>query len=168
MELKDVLLNRRSIRKFTDKEISDDIINELMIAAMSAPSACNRQPWEFYIVRDEEVREKLRKSSLFTRKNGKVGIVVCGNLEKALPGEMADYWIQDCSAAVQSILLRVTDLGLGAVWCGLYPQEKAVIRAKEALNLEDHIIPIALIWLGYKDEELEPRTQYDESKIHYI
>ena len=121
MELKEVLLKRRSIRKFTDQKVSDDIIEELLHAGMSGPSACNRQPWEFYVIKNEEMLVKMRRTSRFTNMEAQLAIVICGNLDKALPDSMKDYWIQDCSAATNNILLRVTDLGLGAVWCGAHP-----------------------------------------------
>ena len=168
MELKEVLLKRRSIRKFTEQEVGSDIIDELLHAGMSGPSACNRQPWEFFVVTNEEKLVQLRKTSRFTNMEAKLAIVVCGNLDKALPRSMKDYWIQDCSAATQNILLRVSDLGLGAVWCGIHPQDGAAERMKEFLTLTDNLIPLSLIWIGYPAEERTPRDWYDESAIHYI
>ena len=117
MEVKDALLKRRSIRKFKDEPISQEIIEELLIAAMSAPSACNKRPWEFYIITNKDKLQELKKASRFARYDAPLAIVVCGNLSHALPLSFSSYWIQDCSAATQNILLRVTDLGLGAVWC---------------------------------------------------
>ena len=121
MELKEVLLKRRSVRKFTAESVSDEMIEELLHAAMSGPSACNKKPWEFYVVTNEEKLEELKGASKFTKFSAKLAIIVCGNLSHALPMHLADYWIQDCSAAAENILLRVTDLGLGAVWCGIHP-----------------------------------------------
>lgn len=122
MELKEALLKRRSVRKFTEEPVSDEMIEELLHAAMSGPSACNRKPWEFYVVKNEQVLEGLKTASKFSRFSAKLAIVVCGNLSRALPMHLADYWIQDCSAATENILLRATDLDLGAVWCGIHPQ----------------------------------------------
>ena len=168
MELKEVLLKRRSIRKFTDKKVSDDIIEELLHAGMSGPSACNRQPWEFYVIKNEELLVKLRRSSRFTNMEAQLAIIVCGNLDKALPDSMKDYWIQDCSAATNNILLRVTDLGLGAVWCGIYPQERAAERVKEILNLGDNLVPLSQIWIGYPDESSTPRDWFNPECVHVI
>ena len=141
MELKEVLLKRRSVRKFTDEPVSEEMIDELLHAAMSGPSACNRRPWEFYVITKEELLEKLKGASKFTKMDSKLAIVVCGNLLRALPKQMESYWIQDCSAATENILLRVTDLGLGAVWCGIHPQESAEKKVSEWLNLEETQIP---------------------------
>ena len=168
MEVKDALLKRRSIRKFKEDKISEELINELLIAAMSAPSACNKKPWEFFVITNEEKLQELKKASRFARYDAPLAIVVCGNLDKALPDSMKDYWIHDCSAATQNILLQATDLGLGAVWCGVYPQERAAERMKEFLNLGDNLIPLSLIWIGYPDEERRPRDWYNEECVHYI
>ena len=168
MELKDVLLRRRSVRKFTADAISEAHVDALMHAAMSGPSACNRQPWEFYVVTDPEKLALLRGASHFTKINAPLAIVVCGNLGRALPMQLADYWIQDCSAATENILLRATDLGLGAVWCGILPQKRAEKKVSEALELPAKHVPLNIIWLGHPAEEPEARDQYDAKRIHRI
>ena len=168
MELKDVLLKRRSIRKFMDQKVSDELINELLHAGMSGPSACNRQPWEFYVIKNEEMLVKIRRTSRFTNMEAPLAIIICGNLDKALPDSMKEYWIHDCSAATENILLRATDLGLGAVWCGIYPQERAADRVKEFLNLGDNLVPLSQIWIGYPDEQRTPRDWYNPDCIHVI
>lgn len=168
MELKEALLKRRSVRKFTDEPISEEMIDELMHAAMSGPSACNRKPWEFYVVTNPEKMEELKGASKFTKFNAKLAIVVCGNLLHALPLKMANYWIQDCSAATENILLRVTDLGLGAVWCGVHPQKGAEERVRKMLDIPMTQIPLNVIFIGHPAEEPEARDQYDEARVHYI
>ena len=168
MELKDVLLKRRSVRKFTDKAVSDEYIDELLHAAMSGPSACNKTPWEFYVVKNSEKLGEVKKASLFSRFDSPLVIVVCGNLSRALPMQLAEYWIQDCSAATENILLRATDLGLGAVWCGAHPQHKVVKKIKDALELPEKHIPLGIIHIGYPAESPEPRDQYDEKRVHFI
>ena len=168
MELKEVLLKRRSVRKFTEQPVSDEMIEELLHAAMSGPSACNRKPWEFYVVTNEQVLEELKTASKFSRFSAKLAIVVCGNLSRPLPMHLADYWIQDCSAATENILLRVTDLGLGAVWCGIHPQKRAEEKARKALGISEKQIPLNIIYIGYPAEEPEARDQYEEKRVHYI
>ena len=168
MELKEVLLNRRSVRKFTDEPVSGEDIEELLIAAMSGPSACNRCPWEFFVITDKEKLEELKGASRFTKMSAPLAIVVCGNLNRALPVKMSEYWIQDCSSATENILLRVTDLGLGGVWCGIHPQKKAVETTQKILDLKERWIPLNIIWIGHPAEAPEPRTQYDEKRIHYV
>lgn len=168
MELKDVLLTRRSVRRFTNESVSDEMIKELLIAAMSGPSACNRVPWEFYVVTNKEKLEGLKHVTQFTNYDAPLAIIVCGNLSRSLPRELAEYWVQDCSAATQNILLRATDMGLGAVWCGLHPQKKGIERTRELLELPDDNVPLNVIYIGHSMEIPEARTQYDEKYIHFI
>ena len=168
MELKEVLLKRRSVRKFTEEPVSEEMIEELLHAAMSGPSACNKKPWEFYVVSNPEVLKSLQSASKFTKMTAPLAMIVCGNLSRALPLGMAEYWIQDCSAATENILLRVTDLGLGAVWCGIHPQKRAVQKVREILGLSDKMVPLNIILIGHPAEEPEARDQYDEKRVHYV
>lgn len=168
MELKEALLKRRSVRKFTEESVSDDMIDELLHAAMSGPSACNRRPWAFYVVKSEEKLAKIKTASRFSKFDSPLAIVVCGNLSRALPMQLAEYWIQDCSAATENILLRATDLGLGAVWCGAHPQAGVMKKIREALELPNKHIPLGIIHIGHPAESPEPRDQYDEACIHYV
>ena len=139
-----------------------------MIAAMSGPSACNRKPWCFYIIKDEEKKAILRKAGRAFDYNSPLHIVVCGDTSKAVTNKVEDFWIQDCSSAIENILLMATSLGLGTCWCGVFPIEERVSIVKEALELKDNIIPLGLIHVGYPDCELEERTQLEEENIHYI
>jgi len=100
-------------------------------------------------------------------KTATAGIVVCGNMEKTIEG-VEEFWIQDCSAAIENILLRATDLGLGAVWCGAHPQEKVVNKLKDVLSLPEKHIPLGIIHIGYPAESPEPRDQYAENRVHFI
>ncbi len=168
MELKEVLLKRRSIRKYTEEAVSEEAIQELLHAAMSGPSACNRRPWDFYVVTNAEVLDKLKSASKFTKITAPLAIVVCGNLKRALPMMMADYWIQDCSAATENILLRAADLGLGAVWCGIHPQKRAEKKVAEILGLSEKQIPLNIILLGHPAECPEARDQYEEECVHFV
>lgn len=168
MELKDVLLKRRSVRKFTEETVSDEMIEELLHAAMSGPSACNKKPWEFYVVTNPQKLQELKESSMFTKITSKLAIIVCGDLSRALPMKMADYWIQDCSAATENILLRVTDLGLGAVWCGIHPQKRAEERVRQMLEIPKSQVPLNVIFIGHPAEGPEARDQYEEKRVHYI
>ena len=168
MELKEALLKRRSVRKFTEEAESEEMIQELLHAAMSGPSACNKKPWEFYVVTNPEKLEELKGASKFTKMNSKLAIIVCGNLSRALPMHFANYWIQDCSSATENILLRVTDLGLGAVWCGIHPQKQAEKKVRQILDIPQSQVPLNIIHIGHPAEELEARDQYEEKRIHYI
>ena len=168
MEVKDALLKRRSIRKYLDKEVSDEIIEELLHAAMSGPSACNRRPWIFYVIKDQDKLNELRKASRFSNMNAPLAIVVVGDLSRSLPLQLKDIWIQDCSAATENILLRATDLGLGSLWCGIYPQKRPVERVKKILGITNSDIPLNIIYIGYGDEEKESRDQYEKNRVKVI
>ena len=168
MELKEALLKRRSVRKFTEENVSDEQINELLHAAMSGPSACNKTPWEFYVVRNTEKLSDVKKSSLFARFNSPLVIVVAGNTARALPEPITDYWIQDCSAAIENILLRATDLGLGTVWCGAYPHKRVEGNLQAALEMPAEHIPLGIIHIGYPAETPEPRDRYDHERVHFV
>ena len=168
MEVKDALLKRRSIRKYLDKEVSDEIIEELLHAAMSGPSACNRRPWIFYVIKDQDKLNELRKASRFSNMNAPLAIVVVGDLSRSLPLQLKDFWIQDCSSATENILLRATDLGLGSLWCGIYPQKRPVERVKKILGITNSDIPLNIIYIGYGDEEKESRDQYEKNRVKVI
>ncbi len=168
MELKDVILTRRSVRKFSEEKISHETITELLTAAMSAPSACNKRPWEFYVIEDPELLVKLKGASPFSKINAPLAIVVAADKKKCLKSRMADYWVQDCSAATENLLLRAVDLGLGSVWCGIHLQPLAVKNLKEILQLEEDIMPLNLIYLGVPMETPNARGGFDPERVHYI
>lgn len=168
MELNEVLLKRRSVRKFTDEPVSEEDVLKLLHAGMSGPSACNRTPWEFFVVTNPEILEKLRKAARYSKIKAPLAIVVCGNLSKALPLQLSPFWIQDCSAATENILLKATDLGLGAVWCGIHPMKTSEKKVSEALSLSEKLVPLNIIHIGHPAEFPDPRDQYNEKKVHYI
>jgi len=166
MDVKEAVLKRRSIRKFNRATVPDAVIRELLESAMAAPSACNMRPWEFYVVKDKALREKLRGVSRYSNMDSSLIIVVAGNDRRSLAHRPNNFWIQDCAAATENILLSATALGLASCWCGLYPMTTPVKNVRAILGLEGHIIPMALIHLGYSDAAPEPRTQYDETRVH--
>lgn len=168
MELNDALLARRSVRKFTSEPVSEAHIEALLHAAMSGPSACNKKPWSFYVVTNPEKLIELKSASHFTKITAPLAIIVCGNLAKALPLQLAPFWIQDCSAATENILLRAVDLGLGAVWCGIHPQKGPEKKVAEILSLPDKHVPLNVIFIGHPAESPEPRDQYSEKDVFFI
>ena len=168
MQTYETILARRSVRRFTDQPIEDEIINRLLSCAMAGPSACNYRPWAFYVVKNAEKREALRHVSRFSNLESTLNIIVAGDLSRSITRADNDFWIQDCAAATENILLAATDAGLGACWCGLYPMAAAVNKVRAALDLPETIVPMALIHLGYPAETPEPRTQYDPERVHII
>lgn len=168
MEFKQVILNRRSIRKFKNDLVPKDIILSLVEAGYNAPSACNKKPFRIYVITNKEIKEKVRLSGLFTRMISPLIIVVAGDLKKALPKDLKEYWIQDASAVTENILLCATSLGLGTCWNGVYPQKIVMEKVQKALSLEEYIIPLSIIHVGYPDEEKKPNSGFDEKKVFFI
>ncbi len=168
MEVNDALQTRRSVRKFTGEAVSAEQIDALLHAAMSGPSAVNATPWEFYVVSGEDKLNALRGCTHYSKIIAPLAIVVCGNLGRALPLKLAEYWVQDTSAATENILLRAVDLGLGAVWCGVYPQKESVKKVREVLGAPLTHVPLNIIYLGHPAETPAPRDQYKEKYVHFI
>lgn len=168
MELKKAMLERRSIRKFKKEPLKEKDIQTLLEYAMAGPSARNMQPWEFFVVSSKEHLLKIRESFNNMNFEAPLAIVVCGHKDRFLKAPASEYWIQDCSAAIENILLGAVDLSLGALWCGITPQNEKVEKIKEILNLNNDFIPLGLVYVGYPDEIKEARTQFDKGKIHYI
>ncbi len=162
------MLKRRSIRKFKCDSIKDEDIDILLKAAMAAPSACNKQPWEFFVVKNSEKLSMVKASGRYTNMNAPLAIVVCGNQDRCLSKKENDFFIQDCSSAITHILLCAESLGLGSLWCGAYPMDSVVNKLRTALELEEKIIPLGIVYIGYADEEKESRTQYNKEYIHII
>lgn len=161
------IMARRSIRRFTDEPVSREQIELLLRAAMAAPSASNRRPWEFVVVTEPERLSRLRRGLLFGRQNAPVGIVVCANMRRTYPPPAQEFWIADCSAATQNILLAATGLGLGAVWIGVYPVPPQVAWVRGALHLPRHIAPLGLVNVGHPAQHKPPRTQYDPRRVRW-
>ncbi len=156
------MLARRSIRKYTDRPVTREQIRRLLEAAMAAPSASNRQPWHFVAVTERAILDQLAQGHPYGKMlfEAPLCIAVCGEPENT-------YWVQDCSAAAENILLAATEMGLGSVWLGVHPQGDREHKVRDLLGMPPHVSPLCLISIGYPAEEKEPRTQYQESRVHY-
>lgn len=162
----DSILKRRSIRKYKDIKVSNEIVEDLLKAAMAAPSAGNEQPWEFVVLRDKEIMKNITEIHPYSKMllNSDVAIVVCGDEKKEV---FKGYWVQDCSAATENILLAAQDMGLGAVWLGVYPIADRVEKIQEILGLPSSVVPLSIVPVGYPDEEKTPGDRFDKTRIHY-
>jgi nitroreductase len=165
MEALEAILTRRSMRRYTEKPVSDEEVQRLLEAAMAAPSGHNRQPWHFIVVRDRATLLEVPKFHPYSKMLGQcaLAIVVCGDLE--LDGGTG-FWVQDCSAATQNILVAAHAMGLGAVWLGVHPHEDLVKGVKELLDIPEKIIPLNIISVGYPAEEKPPANRYNEERVH--
>ena len=163
------IMTRTSIRKFKNQKVEDCKVEKLLRAAMAAPTAVNKQPWHFVVVNDKQMLDKLagqgRRGDML--RNAPLAIVVCGNMEKALPGDARDYWIQDTSAATENLLLAAHALGLGAVWTGVYPIIERAGQVSQVLGMPEYIIPLDIVVIGYPDEQPTPKDKWKPENVSY-
>ena len=162
----DHIMARRSIRKFTEEPLSAQDVDSLLKAAMAAPSASNRRPWEFVLVDDPDLLAGLRRRLPLGRYPAPLAIVVCGNKRRAWPGPPNDFWIQDGAAAIENMLLAATGMGLGGVWIGVTPLKILARGVAKLLDLPGHVVPLGVVYIGHPAETKEPRTQYDPRRVH--
>lgn len=166
MDVLKAIHTRRSIRKYTEEKVSDEIVKELLSAAMSAPSAVNAQTWVFVVVDDRKLLDEIPEYSPYAAmvRGAPLAILVCGDTSKEIaPG----FWVQDCSAAIQNLLLAAHALGLGAVWTGSYPMEDRVEGFRKAFALPEKVIPLGMVVIGHPAQEIEPEDRYNEGKVYY-
>jgi len=161
----DPVLSRRSVREYTAQPVSDDMLHTLLKAAMVAPSAGDERPWHFVVIDDQRIKEKIPEIHRFApmAPNAPVALLVCGdeNLQKH-----HGFWVQDCAAATENILIEAQQLGLGAVWLGVYPVEGRVQGFRRLLDIPEHVVPFALVLVGHPAEHKKPANRYDESRVH--
>jgi nitroreductase len=163
----DFIFQRRSIRAYKPGEISDAVVKTLLEAAMAAPSAVAKDPWRFIVMRNRSTLDKIAH----TLPNGgmladaSLGIAVCGDISVAHDQQLS-YLLQDCSAAIENLLLCASTLGLGACWLGVHPRERRIRKLREILSLPESIIPVSCIAIGHPNETKEPRTRYNAEYVH--
>ncbi|OPZ76505.1 MAG: FMN reductase (NAD(P)H) [Alphaproteobacteria bacterium ADurb.Bin438] len=166
MDILDIIKNRRSIRKYQKKEVPKEVIKDILTAAFYAPSAGNARTFEFVVIDDKEILGKIPKIHPYAAMCAFAdkAIVVCGNLDKE---KYDGFWSQDCSAATENLLLMAHALGVGSVWCGIYPEKDRVESFKKLLNLPKAVIPFAICPLGYPDESHQSKERYNEDAVFY-
>jgi nitroreductase len=165
MDAMDAILSRRSIRKYTKQSVPDQLIKELLEAAMNAPSAGNEQPWHFIVINDRGILDEIPKYHPYSQmiREAYVAIVICCDLQL---DKQDGLWVQDCAAATENLLLAVQAKGLGAVWLGVYPREERVTGLRKLLSIPEQVIPFSLIPIGYPAEHKPRADRYDSSRIH--
>jgi nitroreductase len=163
MDAIEAILTRRSIRRYTGKKVSARVVEELLKAGMSAPSANNSQPWHFVVINDRQILDRIPAFHAYSSMLyfAPVAIAVCGDSKISVL-----YWVQDCSAATQNILLAAHTRGLGAVWLGIYPIEERVRALQKLLNLPEQIVPLSLISLGYPAANKPPENRFNPARVH--
>jgi nitroreductase len=166
MDAIEAILTRRSVRKYYKKVIPKKIINELLEAAMCAPSAGNEQPWHFIIIDDPNLLGEVPTFHNHAQmlKNASIAILVCGDINL---DEHDGMWIQDCSAATENLLIAVRAKDLGAVWLGIYPRKERINGIIKLLKLPKNIMPFSLISIGYPIDKQGKVDRFNQSRIHH-
>ncbi len=165
MDVLEAIFTRRSIRKYTGQPVGDEDLHTILRAGCYAPSAMNNQPWHFVVVRDCETLQAIAQDHPYAKMLPQAGccIIVCGDQEKQ---KQIGFLVEDCSAAIQNMLLAAHGLGLGAVWCGLYPLSQRTKTVHRLLRLPSRTVPVGMIALGHKAEERSTLERYDPAKVH--
>jgi nitroreductase len=161
----EAIRKRSSIRKYKDEPVTEEQIETLLRAGMQAPSARNLQPWEFITTRNRELMRKISDVHPYAGMVPSAGavILVLGNTNTQ---PEIGYILEDCSASIENILLEAVNMGLGAVWLGVYPREERVRGISKLFVIPDHIVPVALVSIGVPNEEKPFIDRYDPAKVH--
>jgi len=159
---------RKSVRHFTGKQVSNNDIELLLHAAMAAPAAVHMLPWKFIVITDKVKLKALTEGLPFAQmlKKAGTGIVVCAVPEEAAMNSEV-YAILDCTCASENILLAAEALGLGAVWTAVYPNKELIDFVQEELNIPKNVIPLNIIPVGYPSGEDKARDKYESKNIHW-
>lgn len=163
------LMTRTSIRAYQDRPVEDEKVEQLLRAAMAAPTAGNRQPWKFVVIKDKQTLKAISGyfNTMKMAEHASLAIVVCGDMDNTYPADGRDYWVEDTSAATENLLLAAHALGLGAVWCGIYPMQERVAYLKDLLGLPENIEPLNVVPVGYPAENPKPKDKWKPANIHY-
>jgi nitroreductase len=159
------IMTRRSIRAFKPDPVDEATIKQLVSAGMAAPSARNRRPYHFVTITDPAARKTLKDKSMFGKMlyQAPLAIAVCGD---KLLQPIHDFLLEDCAAATENVLLAAHALGLGAVWIGVFALTGWAKFIAKTLDLPSHVIPVALIAIGFPDETKPDRDRYEDAKWH--
>ncbi|MDT8902441.1 nitroreductase family protein [Anaeroselena agilis] len=163
----EAIFTRRSIRRYDDRPVEAGAVDKLLAAAMAAPSAGNEQPWEFIVVTDQATREEITRVHPYSQmlRQAPVAIVVCADTARSR--YPVDYWIQDCAAATQNILLAAAAIGLGTCWLGVHPVAERVEGVRRLLAIPDTIVPFAIVAVGHPAEQGGRVDRFDPTRIHH-
>ena len=162
------IFGRRSIRRFSDRPVEEGVLRDLLEAGMAAPSACGKDPWHFIVVRDQAMRSALAEALPYGKMlvSSPAAVVIVGDLADTHDQQLS-YMLQDCSAAIENILVAAHMLGLGTCWVGIHPREDRIQEVRRVCGIPEAMTPISAIALGYPGEQKEARTRYAERKVHY-
>ncbi|MGA2257837.1 MAG: nitroreductase family protein [Thermoguttaceae bacterium] len=164
MDTLEAIRTRRSIRKYLDRSVPEELVQTLLAAAMQAPSARNQQPWYFVVIDDVAMLARIPEfmPNAAMAAEAPLAILVCGDLSLE---ESEGYWLVDCAAAVENVLLAAHALGLGAVWCGVYPREARMDGLRQLVGLPKNVIAHSLVVLGYAAEQVSAEDRYRPERV---
>lgn len=156
------IMNRKSVRSYEKIEISDAALDTILKAGMAAPTAMGKKPWSFIVIKRKFTLDAIGDNLPYAKmtKDASAAIVVCGTEDSQ------GYWVMDCSAAIQNMLLAIEDMGLGAVWCAIYPEQARVDFVRKTLSIPEGVTPLAVIPIGKPKNNPQPKDKYDASKVH--
>lgn len=165
MKFDDVILTRRSIRKFIDKEVEDSKIEKILNYALSSPTAKSSKPWTFFVIKNVDLINEIKQVDYRFQYNSKVLIITAGDSNKFLPSPREQLWVQDLSAVTYNMLLTARSVNLGSVWCSIYPRDEFVTKIRDILKLSNNIIPFSIVQIGYTDLEFKTVDRTDSSIV---
>jgi nitroreductase len=165
----ETIMNRKSVRNFTGGSIDKEILRTIVKAGMAAPSAVNMQPWGFVVVTARQTLDALAEALPYAKMcaGAQAAIIVCGDPKLAPVDTNFDYWVQDCSAATQNILLAVESLGLGAVWTAAYPRAERAASVRQICGIPDGIMPLNVIPIGIPSGKDLVKDKFKAERIHW-
>lgn len=164
-----VIHSRKSVRHYIDKSVTKEDLKKIIKAGMAAPTAMDKRPWAFIIITEKKTLLALANNLQYAKmlNNAGAAIVVCGLMDRTIPGNAREFWIQDCSASTQNILLATEALGLGAVWIGIHPVPDNIAAVRKVLSIPENVIPLNIISIGHPVGDEKPKDKYDPSAIHW-
>lgn len=170
MDAIQTILSRVSVREYSDREITKEQVHTILEAGMSGPSCVNARDWSFVVVRDPETLNRMADANgrpAEPLRNAKLGILVCGDLERAFP-RAPEYWVVDGSIAAQNMILAAQAMGIGSVWLGTWPQMDRVEKQNQLFGLPDTQTPHSIIAFGYPKEPVaKEKLLYEEDRVHF-
>lgn len=165
------IMTRASVRAYTGQPVDKNLIDTILRAGMAAPTAANQQAWAFVVITDDSLKNRIAESFEYTKmvKDCAFAVVVCGNTDKLFDGDIArgGFWTLDCAAASENMLLAAHALGLGGVWCGIYPLADREKTLTGILNLPPNLTPLNVLSFGYPAATVSPKDKWQPSNIHY-
>jgi nitroreductase len=165
MEALEAIMTRKSVREFEEKPMPEETVGKLLAAGMQAPTARNGQPWHFIVMTGKDALGQVAKFSQYAAMapSASAGILVCADTTKEASRE---YFVQDCAAATENILLAAHALGMGGVWTGVYPNEEKMEGFRKLLGIPSHIAPVSFAVVGYPKKRAPAASRYDGKKVH--